>query len=482
MPGSSHDSQSPASQSNLVDWASLVLEPNGQSPALHQRFLLKQLEAVGRGEIDRLMVLMPPGSAKSTYTSILYPAWWFTQHPNSSVIAASHTKSLAEHFGRQARELVRENTSHFGYTLHGNKQAAGHWQTSSRGEYFAAGVRGPLTGHRADLVIIDDPIRSHAEADSPLLRERIWNWYRSDVITRLKPKGRIILVMTRWHEDDLAGRLLALNAAEWQVIRLPAVAENHDVLGRAPGAALWPEWEDETALARKRDTVGERTWSTLFQQSPRPIQGSLFRTGCIDILDMPPTLSASQVVRAWDLAATVATGGNDADWTVGVKLGCDDNGRYVVLDVVRLRGSPHEVEDAIAEAARVDGTSIAIGLPEDPGQAGKSQVTYLTGRLAGHRIASSRETGAKVTRAGPVASQVEGRNVAMVRANWNHAFIEELRDFPFGRKDDQVDALSHAFRMLTAGGAAGAQAVRVVPGAVTTQPDVVTICLRPSAT
>jgi predicted phage terminase large subunit-like protein len=216
---------------------------------------------------------------------------------------------------------------------------------------------------------------------------------------------------------------------------------------------LWPAWEDQAALLRKRDSVGERTWSALFQQSPRPIHGSLFKTGSIEILDMPPTFSAGQVVRAWDLAATVATGVNDADWTVGVKLGRDDRGRYIVLDLVRLRGSPHEVEDAITEAARIDGKPIIIGLPEDPGQAGKSQVTYLTSRLAGHRIAASRETGAKVTRAGPMASQVEARNVAMVRANWNHAFLEELRDFPFGRKDDQVDALSHAFRMLTQAGA-----------------------------
>jgi predicted phage terminase large subunit-like protein len=159
------------------------------------------------------------------------------------------------------------------------------------------------------------------------------------------------------------------------------------------------------------------------------------------------------VVRAWDLAATVVTGTNDPDWTVGVKLARDDNGRYVVLDVVRLRGSPHEVGNAIAEGARVDGRSIIIGLPEDPGQAGKVQVTYLTAQLAGHRISSSRETGAKSTRAGPVASQVEGRNVAIVRADWNHAFIEELRDFPFGRKDDQVDALARAFEMLTTAGA-----------------------------
>ena len=440
-------------RSNLIDWVSWVLGASGQSPALHHRLLLEQLEAISGGTIDRLMVLMPPGSAKSTYASILYPTWWFTQHPVSSVIATSHTASLAEHFGRQARDMVKEWGSRLGYDLRAGVRAAGHWQTSCKGEYFAAGVRGPLAGRRADLVIIDDPIKSYAEADSPLFREWIWNWYRSDLSPRLKPKGRIVLVMTRWHEDDLAGRLLAQNAAEWHVICLPALAEDDDPLGRAPGAALWPKWEDEAALLRKRNTVGERSWSAQYQQSRRPIQGSLFKVSCIDILDVAPKVFAGRVVRAWDLAATVTTGGNDPDWTVGVKLGREDSGRFVVLDVVRLRGSPHEVGSAIDEAARVDGRSIVIGLPEDPGQAGKVQVTYLTSQLAGHRISSSPETGSKATRAGPVASQVEARNVAIVRAGWNHAFIEELRDFPFGRKDDQVDALSRAFEMLTPVGA-----------------------------
>jgi predicted phage terminase large subunit-like protein len=437
----------------LIDWAGSILGPAGQSPALHHKFLLGQLAAISNGEIDRLMVLMPPGSAKSTYASILYPAWWFTQHPVSSVIATSHTNSLAEQFGRQVRDMVKEHGSQLGYSLNAGQRAAGHWQTSDKGEYFAAGIRGPLTGRRADLVIIDDPIKSHAEADSPRLRDWIWNWYRSDLMPRLKPKGRVILVMTRWHEDDLAGRLLALNAAEWRVICLPALAGDNDQLGRAPGTALWPDWEDEAALLRKRDTVGERTWSAQFQQSPRPIQGSLFKVGCIDILDCAPEIFAGAVVRGWDLAATVATGSNDPDWTVGVKLGREDSGRFVVLDVVRMRGSPHEVGSAIVEGARIDGRAIIIGLPEDPGQAGKVQVTYLTSQLAGHRISSSPETGAKTTRAGPIASQVEARNVAIVRANWNHAFLDELRDFPFGRKDDQVDALSRAFEMLTSAGA-----------------------------
>lgn len=460
MPGSKLDSKNQANKSDqqqasaysLLEWAAFVVARDSQAPATHHRLLLDKLDLVSRGDIDRLMVLMPPGSAKSTYASLLFPVWWFTQHPNSSVIAASHTTSLAENFGRQARELVREYAAELGYSLHAGKQAAGHWQTTGRGEYFAAGIRGPLTGHRADLAIIDDPVKSQAEADSPVLRDRVWNWYRFDLTTRLKPKGRIVLIMTRWHEDDLAGRLLGLNAAEWDVIRLPALAEDNDPLGRAIGDALWPEWEDKEALLRKRDTMGERAWSALFQQSPHPIVGSLFKTDCIDILDAAPPNDEGLTVRAWDLAATAATGGNDPDWTVGVKLRRSSSGRFTVLDVVRMRGTPHEVLAAIAEAARIDGKGITIGLPEDPGQAGKLQVSYFAGQLAGYRTSSSRETGSKATRASLVASQVEARNFAMVRGGWNHAFLEELRDFPLGRKDDQVDALSRAFAMLTAGG------------------------------
>jgi hypothetical protein len=219
MPGSSHDSQSlginPArlgtSQPGLIEWANWALGPSGQRPAPHHMSLLQQLEAVSRCDIDRLMVLMPPGSAKSTYASILFPAWWFTQHPISSVIATSHTANLAEQFGRQVRELIREQSPRLGYSLSGGRQAAGHWLTSCNGEYFAAGVRGPLTGRRADLIIIDDPIKSQAEADSPLLRERIWSWYRSDLTTRLKPKGRVVLVLTIVHDagTDLIVPLLA---------------------------------------------------------------------------------------------------------------------------------------------------------------------------------------------------------------------------------------------------------------------------------
>jgi predicted phage terminase large subunit-like protein len=192
----------------------------------------------------------------------------------------------------------------------------------------------------------------------------------------------------------------------------------------------------------------------MFQQSPGTIEGGLFRCDRIDTISDVPDIGNGRIVRAWDLASTPANGGTDPDWTVGLKLLAVHTGRYVVLDVVRLRGSPHEVVTAVLSTARRDGPSVPIGLPEDPGQAGKSQVAFLSGLLIGHYVTASRETGSKMTRAMPMASQVEARNLAIVQCRWNRAFLDELVDFPDGRKDDQVDALSRAFSMLTQTGAA----------------------------
>jgi predicted phage terminase large subunit-like protein len=434
------------------------LEPVALKPARHHLLLIEELEAVSRGDTDRLIVLMPPGAAKSTYTSVFFPAWWFTQHPQSSVIGASHTADLAAHFSRQIRNSIQEQSARLGYALAADQRMAASWRTAEGGQYHSAGVRGPIVGRRADLVIIDDPLKSQAEADSVAARDHIWTWYRSELIPRLKPRGRIVVVMTRWHEDDLGGRLLQ-GGEPWRSLCLPALAVANDPLGRAVGEPLWPEWEDLAALLRKRDVMGERAWSSLFQQDPRPVVAGLFAVNKIGFLDFEPPIDGA-VVRAWDLAATTATGGRNPDWTVGLKLMRTADGRFVVLDVLRMRGGPHEVEEAIYQMALRDGTGVAIGLPQDPGQAGRAQVLYLSRKLAGFQVQASPETGAKLTRAMPVAAKCGAANLWFVRAGWNTTLIAELQIFPMGEKDDQVDALSRAFLMLT-GGAAPARLLRL---------------------
>jgi predicted phage terminase large subunit-like protein len=433
----------------LIAWAEEILAESEQSPARHHRLLMDKLEAVSTGETDRLMVLMPPGSAKSTYVSIIFPAWYLTRHPRAALIACSHTDSLASHFGRRTRALIQTQQESLGYRIANDERAAHRWRTNLGGEYFAAGLRGPITGRRADLAIIDDPIKSWTEADSPLARENTWMWYRTDLLPRLKPRGRIILVMTRWHQDDLGGRIQEMEQG-WTVLKLPALAVANDPLGRTVGEALWPAWEDADSLLRKKVAMGERSFAALFQQEPRPPSGGLFLTDRIEIVEAEDESAIS--VRAWDLAAALPAPGRDPDWTVGLKLKRSQDERFLIADIVRFRGSPGEVEHAIRSTAEQDGPTVTIALPQDPGQAGQAQVAYLTRKLAGFTVRASPETGSKLTRASPVAAQVEAGNVSMLRARWNRPFLEELRDFPHGAKDDQVDALSRAFMALISPG------------------------------
>lgn len=436
-------------------FCALALHPRGEAPAAVHWLIIDALQDVYDGACDRLMLLLPPGHAKSTYASRLFPAFYL-QKGRKDIIAASYASDLAEDFSTDVQAFALEHQDVLGYRPRSERKKL--WRTTLGGTYRAAGVGSGITGRRADLALLDDPLKGRAEADNPDQRDKLHAWYRAEVVTRLKPGGAIVLIQTRWHPDDLAGRLLQEpDAAQWRVIQLPALAYGpddngvvpHDPLGRLPGQALWPEWEDEAALARKRmpSGVGEVEFQCLYQQNPLVGSGLLFRTEKIEVLPAAPPCEAQ--ARGWDLAATSQIGGRHPDWTVGLKLGRRRGGNgFVILDMVRFRGPPEAVEEAIINTANQDKFPTKVGLPQDPGQAGVAQAKYLTGRLRGHSVIVSRETGSKHIRATPVASQVNVGNVAMVEAPWNRELIEELRYFPHGPKDDIVDALSRAFGLL----------------------------------
>jgi predicted phage terminase large subunit-like protein len=311
----------------------------GLQPARHHKLLIEKLEAVDRGEIKRLMVFMPPGSAKSTYGSALFPAWYLGRNAKKSVIAASHTSELAERFGRRVRNTVGgdEFNRVFGFGLSDDSAAAGRWETSKGGEYFAVGVGGSVTGRRADLGIIDDPVKSREEADSELVRERVWEWYKADFYTRLKPGASIVLIQTRWHEEDLAGKLLKdaqEGGEQWEVISIPMEAEEDDPLGREPGELLWPEWFTPEMVAQaKRDP---RNWLALYQQKPRPDGGGVFKREWVMFYEGSPFDVKDSTNRYLLVdAANEKRKTNDytSMWVIG--LGQDQN--YYVLDMVRDR-------------------------------------------------------------------------------------------------------------------------------------------------
>lgn len=226
------------------------------------------------------MVFMPPGSAKSTYSSILFPPYYLGRHPDHLILGASHTAELAERFGRRVRNIVDSRPYHhlFEFGLSGDSRAAGRWETERGGEYYGVGVGGSITGRRADGAIVDDPVKGHEEADSETARAKMREWWKHDFWTRLKPDAWIILIMTRWHEADLAGWLLEEQASggeKWEVLSLPAVAKAHDPLGRKAGELLWPEWFTPAMMAQaRRDS---RAWSALYQQEPSAEGGNILK-------------------------------------------------------------------------------------------------------------------------------------------------------------------------------------------------------------
>ena len=289
--------------------------------AQHHEQIAAKLEAVERGEIDRLMIFMPPRHGKSELASRKFPAWYLGRNPNKQIIAASYNSDLANDFGRDVRNLVAEQEFQQVFpsvNLRQDSSAANRMHTNHNGIYIAAGVGTASTGRGAHLFLIDDPFKDREEADSAARRDIVWRWYASTAYTRLMPGGAIVLIQTRWHEDDLAGRLLEQQADEWDVLDLPAI--NKD------GEALWPEWYDVPALERIKRTVGPREWSALYQQRPQPDDGTFFQRAWFDEWQSPPAL---RYYGTSDYAVTDGGG----DYTVHRVWGIDAAG-----DVYRIAG------------------------------------------------------------------------------------------------------------------------------------------------
>lgn len=437
------------------DQDSEIFEPVETTIAHHHRLLLEKLDQVSKTPHGRMMIFMPPGSAKSTYASVVFPSKYLGEQGGRKLILASYGDDLARKMGRRTRSIIKQRryAGVWNCSLTAESSAAQEFALTNGSEYMSCGILSGITGNRANGIIIDDPIKGREQANSETVRAKTWDAYEDDLKTRLIPGGWIVLIQTRWHEDDLAGRILPTDwngesgrilckdGNEWEVLCLQARCEvENDPLGRSRGEYLWPEWFDRKHWAQFEQNA--RTWAALYQQRPTPLDGDLFKPEKLRVIDALPAGNIDWV-RGWDLASTT-----DGDYTAGVKLGRLPDDSFVIANVVRLRVGPEARDAALVNTAALDGKKTKQSIPQDPGQAGKTQVLYLTRALIGYTVLSSPESGNKVTRAEPVAAQINVGNVAMLRGDWNAAFVDELRAFPNGANDDQVDGLSRAFAEL----------------------------------
>ena len=416
---------------------------SGLSPAAHHKYIMHHLEQVARGEIDRLLISAPPGSAKSQTTSVFFPAHFLANHPAAQIIMVSHTQDLAERFGRRVRNLLSEHAAVLGLELSDDSQAAGRWSLKSGGSLFAVGASGALAGYRADLVILDDVYRSMEDAYSENIRKKISEWFFSDVLVRCRPGARIVAIGTRFHHADLLAELE--ETGRYKTIKLSAVAEDDDEHGRPPGTFLWDDqpsaYPYADFLRHQREVQPPRVWASLFMNRPTPEEGAYFRIEWLRTYHNPPPRETMKTYICVDFATSVGKG----DFTAIIAFGVDPTGDIFVLSVWRRQASPDVSVDAFLDMVR-DWNPLVI--VTEAGGLKNAIGPFLRERMHQRKIYRAVETipsrHAKEIRAQSIAGRMAVRGLFLPAGNapWLADFVSEMLAFPAGRTDDQVDCCS----------------------------------------
>lgn len=462
-------------RANLIDYARYIEVPGAPLTddedeesfkpvetvlAQHHELILGATQRCISRHSGRTMLFLPPGSAKSTYATVVAPTWAMGGRRDFKVIGVSYGSDLARKFGRRMRSIVRQHafSALFNTSLSSESSAADEWALENGSEYMGGGILSGITGNRADFIPIDDPIKGRQEADSDVTRKRTIEAYQDDILTRLKPGGSVMLTQTRWHEEDLAGSLLpegykgesgmieCRDGNEWEVICIPAQAESKDdPLGRRIGDYIWPEWfpEDHWKSFKKIP----RTWSALYQQRPTPEEGNYFKAAWLrPYSGKPPDPQTLRVYGGSDYAVSSDQG----DYTVHAVVGLDPEGRMYLLDLWRRQAASDEWVEAFCDLV-VQWKPMAWA--EEQGQIKAGVGPFLDRRQRERRAYVVREQfptrGDKAVRAQSIRGRMalEGLYVP-VNAPWYAELRRELLSFPAGKHDDIVDALGLVGQLL----------------------------------
>jgi predicted phage terminase large subunit-like protein len=434
---------------NPDEW---LYHPIETSVAPHHGLLMRTAERAITTPHGRAMILMPPGSAKSTYCSVVLPAYVMGRWPGSRIMVTSYATDLARKHGRRARQIARSSgyRAIFDTRLSSESSAADEWALTNGSEYMAAGILAGITGNRAHGIVIDDPVKGRDEAGSDVIRTRTREAYEDDVKTRLVPGGWIILIQTRWHEDDLAGSILPKDWAgesgvipcrdgvDWNVLCIPARADRHDdPLKREIGEYLWPQWFDRAHWAQFERVP--RTWSALYQQKPAPDTGTVFESSWLHDYERAPPRETLRIYGASDYAVSDGRG----DYTVHIVVGIDPEGHMYVLDLWRRQAKSDVWVEAFCDLVR---RWKPIAWAEESGQIRAGIGPFLERRMRERRAYVMRRQfparDDKTVRAQSIIGRMALEGLYLpAGADWVPALRAELMHFPSGRNDDQVDAL-----------------------------------------
>lgn len=404
----------------------------------HLQALYSAVDDIISGENDRLMIFMPPRHGKSETVTVRFPAWMLERSPETRFIVAAYNFQLASKFSRKIQRIVKAR----GVSL--EREAVDDWCTDEEGGVRAVGVGSGVTGHGANGIIIDDPVKSREEAYSATYREKVWDWFRDDLYTRLEPNGFIILIMTRWHHDDLAGRILASDQShEWTVLKLPALAEANDPLGRNEGAALCPERYDVDQLLSIK-SVMMSDFECLYQQNPVAAGGEIFKRDWWQYYKQLPA-KFKRVIQSWDTGFKT---GQENDPSCCITFGETENAYYLIDRWIGRVAFPDLKRVAIQQ---YDKHRPSVVLVEDKAS-GQSLIQELkqSTKIPIHPVKVDRD---KVSRANAITPLCEsGRVFLPENAPWVAEYIDQMSVFPAGAHDEDPDVTSQALNYLSHGG------------------------------
>lgn len=444
------EKSNPAAALEYGAWLALA-RPEFDWTAPHFRLMQEALDRVTAGELRRVLFQVAIRHGKTEHNSIGYNAYRLERDPTTRILVCSYNQQQADLISRHIRRHARSR----GVVMSEDRDAAREWETAAGGGVRAVGAGAGVASVNADLIDIDDAIGSRDEAESQVHRDRVWDWITNDILARCDPHTAVLFTMSRWHQDDPAGRLQDRQRERWHVLDLPGRAEPNDALGREAGVPLWPALRDDAWLTEKREELGEYGFASLVQGRPRPREGGMFKWAWWQLLEAVPT--QGPMIRYWDLAGTKPKGGgHDPDYTAGALLCRMNDLRTAIVNVERFRESIAQRDAHLETVARADLAAFAgrirWWIETEAGIAGEDRTQNLVRRLQALNLAVSTEhpTGNKAFRAEPLASAAEAGNVVLCPGAWRDPFRTEAADFPTGAHDDQIDAADGAFAKLSA--------------------------------
>ncbi len=425
--------------------AKIITNGAYQTPP-HIKFIDNILYRMSFSKGHRVIVCLPPRHGKSELISKYFPLWYLTTFSGKRLLLASYEANFAAYWGRKVRDLIENFGDYFSVFLKKNASASNYFELSNTSSMMTAGAGGALTGKGADLLIIDDPIKNAEEAHSETIRQNIWDWFVSTAYTRIEPGGSCIIIMTRWHKQDLVGRLLENYSNEWQLVKIPAIATNSDPLGRNPGEALWAERFPIETLEKIKKQIGSYWFNALYQQEPSDKANSLFKrehfkyykqTDNYALVD-GHSVNLAECINFATADLAVSTNHN-ADWSVFLVFSVTCDNSILIREVFRVRCLPTKHVEIIKN----------LSIKYNVRLWGIEAIQYQSALVhqasaIGIPVKEIKPYSDKFTRAIPIAAMLEaGRIFFPDYADWLNDFEQELTQFPESKHDDQVDAFAY---------------------------------------